>query len=142
MIRFATPADQPALVTLMQRAKMGCAWLTYGEMDGACIVEHLHGTLRGYIRFDLGRPETHIRQIVVDPEYQGDGLIARKLILAVATLAELHGAQTIEGFQEDDKPWLTKMAVKAGCQTTRGQRVRWPLIPTVSETARRIRDSA
>lgn len=141
MVRFSKPADLPALIALMREARMGCEWMTYDDMDGLTLVDEFHGELRGYLRADLGRPETHVRQLVVAPDHQGAGLVARRLLLTLATLAELHGSQAIEGFQEDDKHALSAMWARAGAQVTAGRRTRFPLGDKIRYETARLREA-
>lgn len=135
MIRWATEADRPVLVRLMQHAKMGCEWYDYGNMDGWCLVDEVDGDIRGYVRFDLGSPETHVRQIVVAVEHQGDGLTMRRLLAGVVGAAKAYGSQGVEGFQPHDHPELEDMVTRAGAYTYEGVRVRWPLTSTANAKA-------
>ena len=135
MIRWAVDTDRRAIIGLMQLAKMGCSWYDYSNFDGLTLVDIQNNKIVGYVRFDLGRPETYIRQIVVHPDFQNTGLIVKRLLLTVMKLAITHGAQGIEGFQPLDKPWLTEMTNRLGAINQDGVRVRWPLSPKANEKA-------
>ncbi len=143
MIRWAVPQDLQAAIKVMQAAKTGCGWYRYGTMDGAALldIDDETGALRGYIRFHLGRPETHVRQLVVAPEHQGDGLVAKGLFAKLIQLAEGHGSQGLEGFMLEGDTGLIDQAERAGAQLDRGVRVRWPLGEAASERAQKLREA-
>jgi len=127
MIRFAQPPDLPAAIRLMQAAKMGAATYRYGTMDGLALlsVDDDTGALNGYVRFHLGRPETHLRQLVVDPAAQTDGLVAKALLAKVVEIAAAHGSQGVEAFLPERDVERIDRAQRAGCQLDRGVRLRW-----------------
>lgn len=128
MIRWATDADRPEILNVMQEAKTGCAWMTYGDMDGLTLVDESHGLLRGYVRFTPGRPETWIRQLVVHPDHQGNGTTVKRLLLAVVDVAKTYGSQVIEGFVHEDHPVVRSMLARVGAQEDAGVRVRVPIL--------------
>lgn len=136
MIRYGTALDQPAALQLMRDAGMGATWYRYEAMDGAALVEadDATGALRGYVRFTLGRPETFIRQLVVHPDHQGDGVVMKELLRRVIVLAELYGSQGIEAFCPESKRAAAEMFVKAGAVLDAGQRVQWLLTPAAKAT--------
>jgi len=143
MIRWATAADRVPLVHLMQAAHMGCSWYGYADMDGLTVVDVDEATqaLRGYVRFDLGRPEAHVRQLVVAPAHQGGGLVAKALLARVIELAQANGVQGIEGFvPEGHAEWISQLE-RAGAYIDRGVRVRWPLTEAAGAEARRWREA-
>ena len=143
MIRWLNAQELEPAVRLMQAAKMGCSWYGYGRMDGLILVDvdYATGELRGYVRFDLGRPETHVRQLVVAPAHQGDGLVAKGLLAKLIQVAEAHGAQGIEGFLREDQTVLLEQIERVGAYVDRGVRVRWPLTPTANAKAKEWREA-
>ena len=76
-----------------------------------------------------------------DPEYQGDGLVAKGLFAKVIQLAEAHGSQGIEGFMLESEPGLIEQAEGVGAQLDRGVRVRWLLGPAATEKAKKLREA-
>lgn len=127
-------------IRLMQAAKQGCLWYRYGQMDGSGLVEEHGGVLRGYLRYTLGRPETHIRQFVVAPEFQGDGTVAYALLSELVRRAIKHGSLGIEGFQSESNAVMAGMMARIGAQLTRGTRARFPLIDGISSEATQWRE--
>lgn len=143
MIRYGTPLDGPAAVKLMTEAGMGAAWYTYQAMDGAALVDADDtGALRGYVRYTLGRPETFIRQLVIHPDHQGDGVVMKELLRRVIVLAELYGSQGIEAFCPESRRGVAEMFVKAGAVLDAGQRVQWLLTPAATAANRAWRERA
>ena len=136
MIRKWEESDRWPVVRLMQRAKMGSDFYFYDKADGQCLVDEEHGQLLGYIRYDLGVPETHVRQIVVDPDHQGNGIVGWRLIRAVLREAKQFGSQGVEGFQRIEDQHLTHMFAKSGAVVDAGYRVRFPLTDHASDRAR------
>ena len=142
MMRYATPQDGPAAVALMQAAGMGASWYRYGTMDGTALldIDDDTGALRGYVRFTLGRPETFIRQLVVHPDHQGDGVVMKELLRRVIVLAELSGSQGLEAFCPESKRAVADMFVKAGAVLDPGQRVQWLLTSKAKEANKTWRE--
>ena len=141
MIRPAVEADRWPLIRLMQRCRMGCADYTYGQMDGTIVLDvHDDGAIRGYVSFWLGRPETHIRQLVVAPEFR-DGTVLWGLLRELTKLALAYGSQGIEGFQTDEHPEVQALFHKVGARPENGRRARWPLSPKVSAEADHWREA-
>ena len=138
MIRYATPQDGPAALKCMLAAGMGASWYRYETMDGAALVDidDATGAMRGYVRYTLGRPETFIRQLVVHPDHQDDGLVMKELLRRVIVLAELYGSQGIEAFCPESKRAVAEMFVKAGAVLDAGQRVQWLLTPAAKAANR------
>lgn len=140
-IRWATPADRPAVIALMREAKTGCSWLDYGDMDGTAFVdEGSDGRLRGYVRFHLGRPEVYVRQLVVRPDLQGHGTVARRLLLSLVDVSREYGAQVIEAFQHADEGKVIEQTMRLCASVDPGVRVRMPLAWAV-ERWRRVPNS-
>ncbi len=144
MIRYGTPQDGPAAVKCMQAAGMGAAWYRYETMEGAALVDvdDETGALRGFVRYTLGRPETFIRQLVVHPDHQGDGVVMKEMLRRVIVLAELYGSQGIEAFCPESKRGVAEMFVKAGAVLDAGQRVQWLLTSKAKEANQAWRERA
>lgn len=121
----------------MTASRMGCSWYRYEQMDGQALVDEEDGELLGYVLFTLSRPETHIRQIVVHPEHQYHGMVARRLLTALARLALAHGSEGIEGFSSDEQPHLEDLWGRLGAVVQPGVRLRWPLVPAAQTKAQR-----
>lgn len=131
MIRWATEADRMALIALMRAVHDAAPVYDYTTMDGTVLVDDHHGTLRGYLRFFLGRPETWVRGFGVAAPYQRRGLVARRLLLALVCVAGAYGSQGIEGFQFAARYTLTEQFCRLGARVDAGQRVRFLVTPDV-----------
>ena len=128
MIRLATGWDLPACVALLHACPDVYAGYRYEGMDGLTIVdEGPQATLRGLVRLDLGRPETHVRLIAVAPEHRGGGYIAKRLLGAVIQQAAAHGSQGLEGFVPEHAPDVLDMHKRLGSEVWPGWKVRWRL---------------
>ena len=114
---------------------MGSDWFDYADMDGQAMVDDQDGMLLGYVLFALAKPETHIRQLVVHPEHQHQGLVARRLLYALARVALTYGSQGIEGFVNTAE--MEDMLGRVGAVLQPGTRVRWPLVPTAQAKAKK-----
>lgn len=121
MIRWATEADRWPLIRLMQRNGAGWTQYDYSNMDGAILVYERRGEVLGFIRFWLGRPESYVRQTVVDKPYRR-GMVARALYSSVIKLAKEYGSQGVEGVVSHD---LGVMAAKTGAKVESANWVRF-----------------
>lgn len=135
MIRWGLENDLPELVRVMQEARMGCEWYTYLNMDGLTLVDEDEGGIRGYVRFTLGRPETYVRQLVVHPEHQGNGMVAKRLMLKVIELARAYGSQGLEGSHRLEDIKTMHQSIRSGAIPQDVVRVRWPLTPIAQQKA-------
>ena len=135
MIRWATEADRPAILAILHAGHLASSWYVYDDMDGYCLVDEREGTIRGYVTFDLGKPETHIRQIVVHPDWAGTGLVVRRLLRALVQAASTYGSQGIGGFHFDVTPELKGYSERLGAYLQPGVLARWVLTPLATERA-------
>lgn len=122
MIRWATPADQPAIRELLDATGERCPLYRYDRMDGHALVEE-DGGLRGMLWCDFGQPETFIRELAVTE--RGRGIVAWRLLRAAMRAAQAHGSEGLAGFQY--QPDVIDMAQRAGAYVRPGVRVRFPL---------------
>ena len=134
-VRWITATDRAPLLHLMREAKMGSDWFDYADMDGQALVDEQDGELIGYALFTLAKPETHIRQLVVHPDHQHQGLVARRLLYALARVALTYGSQGIEGFVNTSE--MEDMLSRVGAILQPGTRVRWPLVATAQAKAKK-----
>jgi hypothetical protein len=136
MIRWATEADRWPLIRFMQAARAGSSTYSYSDMDGATLVDEEAGQLLGYVRFFLGRPESYVRQIVVHPDRRGQGLVLRRLLTALFSVARTYGSQAIEGFHGEGDTVMPQILERAGARLDPGTRSRWPIAGGTEEAQR------
>lgn len=126
MIRLATGWDLPACLALLAQVPEVDQGYRYEGMDGLTIVEEgPQGDLRGLVRMDLGRPETHIRLVVVTPTHRSHGVVARRLLEAAIQQAQAYGSQGLESFVTAADDAVLDMHRRVGAEIYPGWKVRW-----------------
>lgn len=97
IIRDAVPADEPTILALMREAGEMSPLYDYTHLrGGTMLVADEDGELLGYVRFDLGTPETYVRSVAVRRDRRAQR-VARRLIGEVWAQAVAFGAHGIQG---------------------------------------------
>lgn len=129
MIRPASDRDWPQINALRKATGEYLANVSdqdNDETDGTAMVDEEGGRIVGVIWYFLGKPETWIRSICVDPQVQ-DINIARRLIASLMHEAAQHGSVVIEGFDSGDRNSWVKYAKMRGAHITPGNRIRYSI---------------
>ena len=83
----------------------------YRDVDGVGFLAAVDDVAAGAILFWLGRPETWIRDLVVDPAFQGTAVLPA-LVQPVVRLAQQHGSRAVAGHLTQEK--FAALSVRAG----------------------------
>jgi hypothetical protein len=149
-VRWFQDVDKAAVVEIMREAgefrryRLDAADIQGGSM----IVEVRQGVkmedggaqpdeIRGYVWFDLGRPETWIRSFAVAKRWQTDYSVLRHLAQSFVRIALQHGSQGIAGFQIPENAHLTDRFRAMGASVDAGVRV-WGNIRMPTPTVRSV----
>lgn len=129
ILRFATQADEPSVVSLMHEAGECATGFQYQNLDGWCLVAEDHARLLGYTWFDLGRPESCLRSWAVQADGMQRARVADRLLRTTRQLVAGYGSQGLWGFARTDE--RQALYQHGGATAEPGWRIRWNLTPYV-----------